>query len=429
MKKFMNLFKKDIKELVTIQLILPLIIMIAIYGFLGTLVKSETKKAMAPQNVVIVDMDKSAFSNSLIETMKQGNLIPVQSQSDNIEISLNVAKEKNIKVVIVIPDGFGQDVLSFKQPEIQVYSVMNSFSIMSMGQPSVVKGIIQTINDSISSQFIGEKFTGIPPEIVKSPIKTKDFVMVNGKVAAISPDIVSQAFASQNLIIPIVLAFVIIFSAQMLASLIALEKQNKTLETLLTVPIKRSLIVFSKMLSVGVVALIISVVYLIAMNSYMSGITGGSIGFGNNNVSAVLKQVGMNFTPLTYSLLGLSIFFAILAALSVTTILAVYAEDLKDVQAMLDPLMIFILIPYFLTLFTDPANLSLPLKLILYAIPFSHPFLATQNLMFGRFSPVILGIIYQILFSFVCIMIASKIFSSDRILTARVKFRKRLLSK
>ena len=429
MKKFMNLFKKDIKELVTIQLILPLIIMIAIYGFLGTLVKSETKKALAPQNVVIVDMDKSAFSNSLIETMKQGNLIPVQSQSDNIEISLNVAKEKNIKVVIVIPDGFGQDVLSFKQPEIQVYSVMNSFSIMSMGQPSVVKGIIQTINDSISSQFIGEKFTGIPPEIVKSPIKTKDFVMVNGKVAAISPDIVSQAFASQNLIIPIVLAFVIIFSAQMLASLIALEKQNKTLETLLTVPIKRSLIVFSKMLSVGVVALIISVVYLIAMNSYMSGITGGSIGFGNNNVSAVLKQVGMNFTPLTYSLLGLSIFFAILAALSVTTILAVYAEDLKDVQAMLAPLMIFILIPYFLTLFTDPANLSLPLKLILYAIPFSHPFLATQNLMFGRFSPVILGIIYQILFSFVCIMIASKIFSSDRILTARVKFRKRLLSK
>ena len=429
MKKFMNLFKKDIKELVTIQLILPLIIMIAIYGFLGTLVKSETKKAMAPQNIVIVDMDKSAFSNSLIETMKQGNLIPVQSQSDNIEISLNVAKEKNIKVVIVIPDGFGQDVLSFKQPEIQVYSVMNSFSIMSMGQPSVVKGIIQTINDSISSQFIGEKFTGIPPEIVKSPIKTKDFVMVNGKVAAISPDIVSQAFASQNLIIPIVLAFVIIFSAQMLASLIALEKQNKTLETLLTVPIKRSLIVFSKMLSVGVVALIISVVYLIAMNSYMSGITGGSIGFGNNNVSAVLKQVGMNFTPLTYSLLGLSIFFAILAALSVTTILAVYAEDLKDVQAMLAPLMIFILIPYFLTLFTDPAKLSLPLKLILYAIPFSHPFLATQNLMFGRFSPVILGIIYQILFSFVCIMIASKIFSSDRILTARVKFRKRLLSK
>lgn len=426
MKKFMNLFKKDIKELVTIQLILPLIIMIAIYGFLGTLVKSETKKAMAPQNIVIVDMDKSAFSNSLIETMKQGNLIPVQSQSDNIEISLNVAKEKNIKVVIVIPDGFGQDVLSFKQPEIQVYSVMNSFSLMSMGQPSIVKGIIQTINDSISSQFIGEKFTGIPPEIVKSPIKTKDFVMVNGKVATISPDIVSQAFASQNLIIPIVLAFVIIFSAQMLASLIALEKQNKTLETLLTVPIKRSLIVFSKMLSVGVVALIISVVYLIAMNSYMSGITGGSIGFGNNNVSAVLKQVGMNFTPLTYSLLGLSIFFAILAALSVTTILAVYAEDLKDVQAMLAPLMIFILIPYFLTLFTDPAKLSLPLKLILYAIPFSHPFLATQNLMFGRFSPVILGIIYQILFSFVCIMIASKIFSSDRILTAKVKFRKRL---
>lgn len=423
MKKFLNLFRKDIKELVTIQLILPLIIMVAIYSLIGTLVKSETKKAMTPQNVIIVDMDKSNFSTSLVETMKQGNIIPVQSQSDSIENSLNFAKEKNIRVVIVIPDDFGQDVLSFKQPEIQVYSVMNSFSIMSMGQPSIVKGVIQTINESISSQFIKEKFTDIPPEIVKSPITTKDFVMVKGKVAAVSPDIVSQAFASQSLIIPIVLAFVIIFSAQMLASLIALEKQNKTLETLLTVPISRPLIVFSKMLSAGVVALIISVVYLFAMNNYMSGVTGGNIGLGNN-VSLVLKQLGMNFTPLTYGLLGLSIFFAILAALAVTTILAAYAEDVKDVQAMLTPLMIFIILPYFLTMFTDPANLSLPLKLILYVIPFSHPFLATQNLMFGRFSPVILGIIYQIVFSFVCIMIASKIFSSDRILTARVRFRK-----
>jgi ABC-2 type transport system permease protein len=423
MKKFLNLFRKDIKELVTIQLILPLIIMVAIYSLIGTLVKSETKKAMTSQNVIIVDMDKSNFSTSLVETMKQGNIIPVQSQSDSIENSLNFAKEKNIRVVIVIPDDFGQDVLSFKQPEIQVYSVMNSFSIMSMGQPSIVKGIIQTINESISSQFIKEKFTDIPPEIVKSPITTKDFVMVKGKVAAVSPDIVSQAFASQSLIIPIVLAFIIIFSAQMLASLIALEKQNKTLETLLTVPISRPLIVFSKMLSAGVVALIISVVYLFAMNNYMSGVTGGNIGLGNN-VSLVLKQLGMNFTPLTYGLLGLSIFFAILAALAVTTILAAYAEDVKDVQAMLTPLMIFIILPYFLTMFTDPANLSLPLKLILYVIPFSHPFLATQNLMFGRFSPVILGIIYQIVFSFVCIMIASKIFSSDRILTARVRFRK-----
>ena len=423
MKKFLNLFRKDIKELVTIQLILPLIIMVAIYSLIGTLVKSETKKAMTSQNVIIVDMDKSNFSTSLVETMKQGNIIPVQSQSDSIENSLNFAKEKNIRVVIVIPDDFGQDVLSFKQPEIQVYSVMNSFSIMSMGQPSIVKGIIQTVNESISSQFIKEKFTDIPPEIVKSPITTKDFVMVKGKVAAVSPDIVSQAFASQSLIIPIVLAFIIIFSAQMLASLIALEKQNKTLETLLTVPISRPLIVFSKMLSAGVVALIISVVYLFAMNNYMSGVTGGNIGLGNN-VSLVLKQLGMNFTPLTYGLLGLSIFFAILAALAVTTILAAYAEDVKDVQAMLTPLMIFIILPYFLTMFTDPANLSLPLKLILYVIPFSHPFLATQNLMFGRFSPVILGIVYQIVFSFVCIMIASKIFSSDRILTARVRFRK-----
>ena len=44
---------------------------------------------------------------------------------------------------------------------------------------------------------------------------------------------------------------IIMYSAQMVISAIAMEKQNKTLETLLTVPIPRTSIVTAKMLSLG----------------------------------------------------------------------------------------------------------------------------------------------------------------------------------
>ena len=49
--------------------------------------------------------------------------------------------------------------------------------------------------------------------------------------------------------IPIILMMIIIYSSQMVISAIAMEKQNKTLETLLTVPIPRTSIVTAKMLA------------------------------------------------------------------------------------------------------------------------------------------------------------------------------------
>ena len=44
---------------------------------------------------------------------------------------------------------------------------------------------------------------------------------------------------------------IIIYSSQMVISAIAMEKQNKTLETLLTVPISRTSIITAKMLAAG----------------------------------------------------------------------------------------------------------------------------------------------------------------------------------
>ncbi len=422
MSKFTNILKKDIKELVTLELIVPLLIMVVLFSFIGNLVSSETKKAMAPQNIVVLDYDNSNLSTNLMNELKQGNLIPETPSVKNMQSAIDYAKEKGIKVVIEIPKGFEDSIFNLKQPEVNIYSVMNGLSITSLSQPSMVRNVFQLLNDSISSEFIKQKFANVSPEIVKNPIKTKDFVILNKTVAEVSPEIVSQAFMSQNIFIPMILVFVILYSSQMLASLIALEKQNKTLETLLTVPIQRPLIVVSKMLSSGIVTLIISVLYLFGMKNYMGGISGGEI--GSTQYSGVLQKLGLTFTSQSFILLGISTFLAILAALAVTTILAVYVEDVKGAQAMLTPLMVLLMIPYFITLFTDPNTLSLPLKIFIYAIPFSHPFLASQNLLFGRVSFVIYGILYESIFSIVCVMIATKIFSSDKILTAKVKWGK-----
>jgi len=84
------------------------------------------------------------------------------------------------------------------------------------------------------------------PNVIKNPVKIKSYVMVKDKIANTTVETITGAVTSQNLFIPIILMIVIIFSSQMIVSTIASEKENKTLETLLTMPINRTSILFRK---------------------------------------------------------------------------------------------------------------------------------------------------------------------------------------
>jgi ABC-2 type transport system permease protein len=83
------------------------------------------------------------------------------------------------------------------------------------------------------------------------------------------------------------------------------------------------------------------------------------------------------------------------------------------------------MIPYFMSFFADPKTLSLPAKILLYAIPFSHPFLTTQNLLLENYSAVLYGILYMLVVFIVLIVIAARIFSTDRVLTMKLRFRRK----
>ncbi len=423
MKKFLNLLKKDIRELITVELLLPLIIMIVLLNVVGNIVSTETKKASVPQDVLVVNLDQGSYSELVLETLRKGSFNVHESDAITIDEAVQAAYSNKQKVIVQIPQEFSKNLLDMKQPEIKIYSVFTGFSVTQLSQPAIVKSIFEYLTQNISREFISREITGVDPSVIQQPIALADYSVVNGKVAKVSPEVVAQAFSSRFFFIPIILVIVIVFSAQMLASLVAMEKQNKTLETLLTVPVQRHYIVLSKMLSAGLVALIISAVYMYGFTGYMQGITGGQMSINNPQASLALKELGLNFTRFHLVMLGTSLFFAILAALAIATLLAVYAQDVKDANALLTPLMVLLMLPYFLTLFTDPNSLPFSLKAFLYAIPFAHPFLAVQNLLFGRTMYVAYGIIYEVIFSIVCVIVATRIFSSDRILTAKVRFK------
>jgi ABC-2 type transport system permease protein len=217
----------------------------------------------------------------------------------------------------------------------------------------------------------------------------------------------------------------VIFASQMIATAVATEKENKTLETLLSYPVSRTSIVTSKMLAAGLVALLVGAAYMFGISQFTAGITEGIVGEGAADRAmaaseAAMQQLGLTLSVGDYALLGLTLFGGILVALSISIILGAFAENVKSVQALLTPLMVLMFVPYFLTMFLDLSALPDAARLAIMAIPFTYLFIAGPNLFLGNYGVVWFGIAYQLVWFAVFVTIAARVFSSDRILTMKL---------
>jgi ABC-2 type transport system permease protein len=423
MKKFTNLLIKEIRELVNKQLIISLVAMMAIFYFIGDLAKTEMKKAAAMQKISVLDLDKSDLSQGLTSGLKAANFEIEAVQAKDAETAVQAAKRGDTYLLLVIPPGFGESVARLEPEKLSTYTFLRSFSIGGIRKSEILRAVITATNNYLSNDILKKKIPDVPPDVLKSPIKSQDYVIVKGRMAEGSASAISGFVYSQSILIPIILFMIIMYSSQMVISAVAMEKQNKTLETLLTVPIRRTSIVTTKMLAAGIVGLLAAGIYMIGMKSFMGGMTGDLQ--AKASMSGVIKELGLTLSGGGYVLLGIALFFAILCGLAMAMILGVLAEDFRSAQTLILPIMLMILIPYLLSFFADFQTLPLPVKLLIYAIPFSHPFLATPNIMLGHYSAVLYGVLYMAVVFFVLVFIAARIFSTDRVLTMKLHFGKK----
>jgi ABC-2 type transport system permease protein len=428
MNKFLNLLVKEVKELITLQLLVSLLFTIFLFYFIGQMAKTEMKKAMRTQKIAVLNLDDSPFSEQLIGNLKTANFQAEMVKGRDKQQAIDKIKTTDTNLLLVIPQGFGQSLETPEVKEIETYSYLRTFSLVGSRSSIIINTVIRAINEYLSNDFIKKKIPDFSPDKVKNPIKSRDFIIVKDRMAEGKPEAVAGFVSSQSLIVPVILAMIIIYASQMVISAIAMEKQNKTLETLLTVPISRTSIVMAKMLASGLVGLVSAVIYMFGFRYYMSGFMGDiNQAAAASGVSGVIQKLGLTMDTRGFLILGVALFIAILVALALATILGVLAEDYRSAQSLILPLLFLVMIPYFISIFSDPKTLSLPAKILLYAIPFSHPFLITQNLYLENYSAVLYGVLYMLAVFIILIIVAARIFSTDKVLTMKLKFRKKKL--
>ena len=424
MRVIVNIILKEARELLTLQALTPFVAMMVVFVFIGRAIRGERAKSSRPQSVIVADNDRTVTSQGVLEALQSERTTVIPAEGD-IDQLLALAKDAGVTWVVVIPESLEHRVEAFETADIHVYNVVTGFSITQMEKGIRLKALFDRANQRLAQANLARAYPGARPENIQDPLRTSDFVVVRDKVVRGSAEVLSGLVMSQTFMIPIVLLMVLIYSSQMIAASIGQEKENKTLETLLTVPINRTSIVIGKMVGAALVALVVSGIFMIAM-VYWTGSLGAEMSTpaGTADTSA-LAQLGLSLGPQSYLLLAIVLFLAVLCGLSLATLLAIFADDAKSAQMSVTPLMMLVMIPYFLGIFLNIDAASLPLKMLMYAIPFSYPFLMPKAIMFGNYSLVFAGYGYMALFATGCIFVAARLFSTDRVLTAKLRWGKR----
>jgi len=429
-KGLFSIIVKEVKELVRdpkilLGMIIVPLIMFPLMGFAIQISMEAAEESMGSISMAVMDLDKGPVAENLTNFLTTLNVRIVEVDDFNLTEAVDYVEQTNLTGLMVIPPSFSDNITGGLRAELDVYTVFRGGGIAESTSSSAISALLKTFEEGLVVQKVGEKIPEEDPETVLDPIELAEKTIIKGKDVNIPPDVFFGLMMSQSMGMPIGIMMLLVFAMQLAATSVASEKEEKTLETLLTLPVNRFTILVGKLTGSIIVAVVGAVAYIVGFSYYM----GSFAGVMPAETGVDLAAIGLAPTPISYLLLGASLFMSLLSALALAISISIFAEDVRGAQALVGPLSILLIFPMIFTMFTDIYALPFPLMIVLLAIPFTHPMLAARAAFTGDYVTAIIGIVYVTIFTIAVLYIAAKLFGTEKILTAKLKFRRFRLRK
>lgn len=423
-KGLFNIIVKEVKELardpkILLGMIIVPLIMFPLMGFAIQTSMETAEKSVGNISMAIMNLDNGTVAENLTNFLTSRNVRIVEVDDLNFTEAVNYVQQSNLTGLIVVPPSFSNNITDGLKAELDVYMVFRGGGIAESTSSSAISALLNKFEEDLVVQKIGEKFPEDPGTVL-DPINMAEKSIVKGKSVDVSPSVLFSVMIAQSTGMPVGIMVLLIFAMQLAATSVASEKEEKTLETLLTLPVNRFTVLVGKLTGSIIVAVVGAVAYLVGFSYY----TVSLMGVMPAGTSVDLAAVGLAPTPISYLLLGASLFMALVSALALAISISVFAEDVRGAQALVGPLSVLLIFPMIFTMFTDIYSLPLPLMIVLFAIPFTHPMLAARAAFTGDYLTAIIGIVYVSIFTMVVLYIAARLFGTEKILTAKLKFRR-----
>ena len=427
MSHMTSIIKKEVRELLTPGSVISVLFMVVLFAGLGGLIGGEVDSAAELPTFGLIAEDGDYYEDwNPTDVLKSAygedsyKIVMMDSTCDSSDADIVAEmQERGIANVIALPSiaSFNQSITDQTQISVRQYYLYEPTGLFGSVSSTVMSSVVTILSNSLSQKLISDTGSEINYEFLMSPIGTagEDIsTIVDGQAhSGITPYDISNEITSQTLMIPIVIMIIIMMVGSIVISSMGSEKENKTLATLLTMPVKRTSIVSGKIVAAAIVGLVYGLAYMVGMSIYMGSMTGSITGAS----SVSLEDLGMALGAADWVLVMVSMFLAIVCALGICMILGAFAKNYKSAQTMTMPLSILAMIPMFIIMFTGWYGAGGAIQFITFIIPFSHPMMAMQALMYGDMTLVIGGIVYMAAFAIVSILITVRLYNSDILIT------------
>jgi len=399
--------------------VVPLIMIGIMYGVMGAAMQEQVKQVVREsKTVAIINLDQGPWSQRFIDYL--GSIgINVKLIKDISETDISDLMERlGVKIFYVIPSNFSYALTENRTAVIEYYVLLKSLTLGEFGLGDSAEELINSFAENITKSIITKE--GVPKEFVEHPINGSVRAIIGNKVFT-RPEQVFMGVFMVSFIVPLVTFLMLIFIIQFAVTSMAVEKEEKMFETLLTLPVNRLTIIGVKLL----VSVIIGIAYVAIYGFILIWFFIGSITLPSETATSV--NVFDILPPVTAYYLGIGLIGAVIFGLLLAMVLSLFAEDVRTAQLISNYALMPLIFMFFVPMFIDISGLSYTVKTVLSLIPLANIGFIPKLSILGHNELAMFAGISNIVYAAIALVIAYRIVNTEKIFTA--KFFKRIKKK
>ncbi len=426
---FRSLVKKEVKELLRdpkiliVMILVPSLLLIVMGNAVSFTTHKTAEAVMKGVNIAFIDEDSGWAAKLLESTIKTSpNARFDVYTSFTPELALKLALTGKYDVIIHVPKGFTENLTKGIQASLEVYSVVKGLSVTSTTKSSIVSTLISSFRENLVKTWLKKAYPNKNPEVMLHPLDLKSYALIAGKrfPLTIIASLLSQAI--MLFVGPIIL---LSLAASIAAASMGVEKEQKTLETLLSLPVKRVHILLSKTIgslivaAVGTAATTLGLIYYAMKIGEVTSMESAS---GGLSVSEVLGLFGASNIVLVIA----GIFLALFLVLVISIVVSSLTSSVREAQAIAGYIWLPVLIPMLIVMYLDYSSLSSLARIVIALLPFATPLLAMKSAFEGYMWVPTLSFIANTIYAIAVLALGAKWFEGERILVSRIRAPRRI---
>ncbi len=355
------------KKLIFSLFLLPAILIIGLYSLIGQMISNMSNDIEAHiSSVYIVNAPKDVealIAETGYDTTASIIMLEAGASIDDIKDKI---LNEDTDLLVVFSDDFSATAAAYKNQGDAIPAVDLYYNSTSNYSSAAYSSFSETILGSLQTKLLTDRFTNLE---LLNVFQTNAEVIVN-------EDKANGEYLA--MLLPYFITFMLFAGAMGLGiDAITGEKERGTMASMLLSPIKRSELVFGKLVSLAILSSISAAVYAIAMIIAMPMMA--KTFTGGEELSFVVSFSALQILQLFIIMISMVYLYV-----SMVSFVAVLAKTAKEAGTYVSPLYIVVLAAGMITMFQG----SMEKSLSVYAIPVYGNALAIQNLMTNELTMV-----------------------------------------